>query len=132
MINPFQPVQWPAIIKLHADDELIFISDANAFVRDEALRIMQMQPQDQLIDSAGMVYHIRNRPALELNAAYLTLSLDAVEELLQLHLSNQGTCCVSKFHASSIREAFINVFVRQAEYSPVKLDSTFSLDNTVE
>lgn len=103
-------VQWPVIIKLDADDELIFISDADKFVNEAALRQMQLQTKDKLIDSTGAVFTISNRPALQLTATGSVLSLDKVEVLLRLHLSNHGTCCVSKFHANSIREALMNVF----------------------
>lgn len=110
MTQPPHSIQWPAIVKLDADDELIFISDADEFANDKALRQMQLQAQDKLIDSMGAVFTIRNRPALTLTAAESALSLDAVEDLLRLHLSNHGTCCVSKFHANSIREALMSVF----------------------
>jgi hypothetical protein len=106
-----QLVQWPAIIKLHADDELIFVSDAAQFASDDTLQLTHVQAQDRLIDSSGAVYHISNRPTLELAPTGVMLSLDAVEDLLRLHLSNNGTCCVSKFYAPSIREALVSVFV---------------------
>ncbi len=100
----------PAIIKLHADDELIFVPDAAQFASDDTLQLTHVQAQDMLIDSSGAVYHISNRPALELAPTGVMLLLDAVEDLLRLHLSNNGTCCVSKFYASSIREALVRVF----------------------
>jgi hypothetical protein len=71
---------------------------------------MQLQAQDKLIDSTGAVFTISNRPALTLTVTDSQLSLNAVENLLRLHLSNHGTCCVSKFHAHSIREALMSVF----------------------
>jgi len=103
-------LQWPAIIKLHADDELIFVPDAVQFVSVVALQLTHIQAQDMLIDSSGAVYHISNKPKLELAPTAVMLSLDEVEELLRLHLSNNGTCCVSKFFAPSIRDALMSVF----------------------
>lgn len=110
MIQTTQSVQWPAIIKLDAEDELIFISDAATFYSDKSLHQMQLQAQDKLIDSTGTVFTISNRPEVQLTATGIMLSLNAVEDLLRLHLSNQGTCCVSKFHANSIRKALLSVF----------------------
>jgi hypothetical protein len=112
MSETYELIQWPAIIKLQADDELIFVPDADAvqFASDVALQLMHVQAQDMLIDSSGAVYHISNRPALELAPTGVMLSLDQMEDLLRLHLSNNGTCCVSKFHANSIREALVSVF----------------------
>lgn len=110
MSQPPQAVKWPAIIKLHADDELIFISDASAFASDTALHQMHVQEKDRLIDSIGSVYRIGNQPAPELTFTGSMLSLDEVEEMLRVHLSSNGTCCVSKFHANSIHEALMAVF----------------------
>lgn len=105
-----QTVQWPAILKLHADDELIYIADAEQFTNDGALCQMHVQAKDMLIDSLGAVYRIQNRQELELYATAASLSLNEVEDLLRRHLANHGTCCVSKFHASSIHEAIISTF----------------------
>jgi len=110
MSETYELTQWPAIIKLHADDELIFVLDAVQFASDVAPQLTHFQPQDMLIDSNGAVYHISIRPAIELAPAGVMLSLDEVEDLLRLHLSNNGTCCVSKFYSPSIHEAIRSVF----------------------
>jgi hypothetical protein len=109
MYQSFPLVQWPAMIKLHADDELIFISDAAQLVSDNAINLKHIQAQDMLIDSSGAIYRISHGQTLEVIYAGSKLSLHDVEALLRLHLSNNGNCCVSKFHASSIREAIISV-----------------------
>ena len=110
MSETYKFIQWPAIIKLHADDELIFVPDAVQFVSDVSLQLTHVQAQDMLIDSNGAVYSIKNSQIPELVRTGSMLSLDEVEELLRLHLSSNGTCCVSKFYAPSIREALISVF----------------------
>ncbi len=103
-------VQWPAIIKLHADDELIYIANAAQFINDDALRQMHVNDLDMLIDSSGAVYQMHPGQTLQLIPAGATLNLDEIEQLLRLHLSCHGACCVSKFHSSSIHQAFITVF----------------------
>lgn len=110
MSQPDQLVQWPAIIKLHADDELIFISDAVQFASDDVLQLTHIQLQDMLIDSSGAVYSISHVQAHNLVRTGLSLSLYDIEVLLRLHLSSNGNCCVSKFHAHSIQDAFMSVF----------------------
>jgi hypothetical protein len=110
MSQPDPLVQWPAIIKLHADDELILIADAAQFASDDTLQLTHIQLLDMLIDSSGAVYSIRHEQAPELVGTGLSLSLHDVEVLLRLHLSSNGNCCVSKFHAHSIHEAFMTVF----------------------
>ena len=103
-------VQWPAIIKFHADDELIYIVDAEQFTDDDSLLNMHFNDLDILIDSNGQVYQIQPGKTLQLITTGSALSLDKVVQLLRLHLSNNGTCCVAKFHANSIRDALMSVF----------------------
>jgi len=110
MSETYVLIQWPAIIRLHADDELIFVPDAVQLASDVAPQLTHMQAKDMLIDSSGAVYHISNRPALELTPTGTILSLDEVEDLLRLHLSNNGTCCVSKCFAPTIHDALLSVF----------------------
>lgn len=110
MTQPDQLVQWPAIIKLHADDELIFISDSAQFANKATQQLTHVQTQDRLIDSCGAIYSISNGQAPELVCTGLSVSLHDVEVLLRLHLSSAGNCCVSKFHADSIQAAFMRVF----------------------
>lgn len=110
MSQPDQLVQWPAIIKLHADDELIFILDAAHFSSGASLQLSHVKAQDILIDSSGAVYRINNGKTLGLVHTGLLLSLHEIMVLLRSHLSNDGNCCVSKFHAHSIREAIMSVF----------------------
>lgn len=110
MSETYELIQWPAIIKLYADDELIFVPDTAQFASDVALQLTHVQARDMLIDSSGTVYSIKNSHIPELVRTGSMLSLDEVEELLRLHFSNNGTCCVSKFYAPSIREALVSVF----------------------
>jgi hypothetical protein len=111
MMQTYQVVQWPAVIKLHADHELIFVADAVQFANDDALQHTHLQAQDILIDSAGTVYSISHNQGLDLVGTGSVLSVSDVEELLRLHLSSKGSCCVAKFHVLSIRESFEHVFV---------------------
>ena len=99
-------VQFPAVIKLHADDELILIATSSDFEHNPDLSRMYFQPQDMLIDKLGNVYKLHKTAQLALAATGDVMQLDEVIKLIQLHLSNHGTCCVSKFSAHSIADAF--------------------------
>lgn len=114
MTQPDQLVQWPAIIKLHADDELIFISDAAQFASKAKQQLTHVQTLDRLIDSSGATYSINHGQEPELVSTGLSLTLHDIEVLLRLHLSSNGNCCVSKFHAHSIQEAFMTAFAGDA------------------
>ncbi len=98
-------VHFPAIIKLHADDELIFIATRSDFEQNSDLSRMYFQPQDRLIDKIGHIFKLQNTGQLAFTATSDVMPLEEVIKLVQLHLSNHGTCCVSKFSAHSIEEA---------------------------
>lgn len=103
-------IQWPIIIQLYGDDELIYIAAAQQMQSDKTLHQMQFQPQDKVIDSHGSIYDISKTPSLTLTSTGRRLILPQIEDLLRLHLSSHGNCCVAKFHASSVADAINSVF----------------------
>lgn len=105
-----QSIEWPAFIKLDGDDELIYVADADQLIDDSTLQQTYFREQDKLIDSNGSVYRISMGNTLSLKPTKDLMKLEEIEELLQLHLSNHGACCVGKFHANSIDEAISNLF----------------------
>jgi hypothetical protein len=98
-------VNFPAVIKLHADDELMLITNKFEFENDQNLSNMYFQPQDILIDKRGHVFNLHKAERLTLLKTDDILSLDEVIMLVKLHLSNHGACCISKFSAESIEDA---------------------------
>ena len=103
-------IAWPAVIQLKSDDELIFVKNEQQFISDSSIQSMLLQAEDRLIDSKGNVHNLRKNIKLEIIPTKTTISLDEAKGLLQCHLSSLGTCCVAKFDAHSIEEAFILVF----------------------
>jgi hypothetical protein len=112
-------VIWPAVIQLKSDDELIFIRDGQQFLSDTGIQKMLLRPDDRLIDSEGKVYYLSKSTKLEIIPTQSSITLSEAKVLLQKHLSNLGTCCVAKFDAISIREAFKYVF--EEHYLVLKL-----------
>ena len=104
-------VQWPAVVKLHGEDELVFIANQSGFELNPQLRAMQFQHQDVLIDSVGCVFNISSSNLLSLRPADSRLSLDDVIALIRLHLASKDICCVSKFYAHTIADAYEAVFM---------------------
>lgn len=98
-------VHFPAIIKLHADDELILIADKSTFENTQNLKNMYFQPQDIVIDKRGHIFKIEQSQHLVLSKTCDVMQLEDIIKLIQLHLSNDQTCCVSKFSAHSIQDA---------------------------
>jgi hypothetical protein len=99
-------VHFPAIIKLHADDELLLIANRTDFENNQDINNMYFQAQDMLIDKLGHVFKLHKTEQIALSTTNDVMPLDEVIKLIQLHLSNHGACCVSKFSAHSIEDAF--------------------------
>ncbi len=110
MIEGNLSITWPAIIQLKSDDELIFVKDEQQFLSDAGIQSMLLQAEDRLIDSTGNVYNLRKNIKLEIIPTQISISFNEAKELLKTHLSSLGTCCVAKFDAKSIEEAFKFVF----------------------
>ena len=110
MSEEYSSVTWPAVIQLKLDDELIFIKDEKSFLSDPSIQSMLLQAEDRLIDSKGNVYNLKKNIKLEIIPSKTSISLNDAKGLLQNHLSSLGTCCVAKFDAHSIAEAFKFVF----------------------
>lgn len=98
-------VHFPAVIKLHADDELMLVATSADFENNPDLGRMYFQPQDILIDKLGHVFKLCNAEQLTLTATSDVMQMDEIIKLIQLHLSNHGTCCVAKFSADTIEDA---------------------------
>jgi len=101
---------WPAILKYDGEAELAFIADQAAWNNDADLHNASYVPDDMLIDSQGFIHSLASRQEnlVTPEATARSLSLPEVIELIKAHLSELGSCCVSKFSAPSIQHA-INI-----------------------
>lgn len=99
-------IQFPAIIKLYADDELLLINNLSTLQHEPHLQAMYFQAQDILVDATGRIFNIHHTDRLSLLKTGQLMPLDDVIKLVQAHLSQHGTVCISKFSAATIQEAF--------------------------
>jgi len=99
---------WPAILKYKGENELAYISGQSDWDSDADLHVFAYETDDQLIDSQGFIYSLNSRKnnLVVPEQTNRSLPLPDVCELIKAHLSEQGSCCVSKLFASSIEEAF--------------------------
>jgi hypothetical protein len=100
-------ITWPAIIKYIGQAELAYVQDQAEWDADVHLHGFRYEKADVLIDSQGEIYALLNavnglvRPEPMGEFA----RLEEVIEMVRAHASQLGSCCVSKFYASSIHEA---------------------------
>lgn len=98
-------VQWPAILKLHGADELIYLQDHAAWLSDGHLQAMHLTADDNLIDSAGLCFQVAKNRNERLIATGERLGLSQIIQLVRMHAAQDGACCVAKLHANSIADA---------------------------
>ncbi|WP_415901406.1 DUF4144 family protein [Neptuniibacter sp. QD29_5] len=104
-------IKWPAIIKYHGDNELSYISSGAEWETDQGLSTACYDADDRLIDSDGVVFSIASRAGSITvpTAIEERLELGDMEDLVRVHFSSVGECCVSKFSISSIAEGITTV-----------------------
>ncbi len=98
-------VKWPAMIKLHGADELIYLQDHAAWLSDDNVQAMHLTADDILIDSAGLCFQLAKNRNESFMATGECLNLPQVTQLVRMHAAQDGACCVAKLHASSIADA---------------------------
>jgi len=101
-------VNWPGIIKLSGDAELIYVSNKAEWDKDADLHYFKYNESDYLIDSSGDVFTLTTRENeyvnLEVNGNSMTLH--EILGLIKAHAAQKGSCCVAKLYAPTIIEAF--------------------------
>ncbi len=104
-------ILWPALLKLHGDDELLYIASQQAWNTDINLRNSISQPGDVIIDSKGARYKI-NAADTDILVAMpdsQTMALDSILELIKLHQSQLGACCAAKLYFPTIAAAVLSL-----------------------
>lgn len=100
-------VNWPAIIKLSDEAELIYVRDQTQWYREE-LHHVDFDETDHLIDSSGHIFTLLGRVNNCVNPepAGKVMTLHEILGLIKAHAAQKGSCCVAKLYARTIKEAF--------------------------
>lgn len=103
-------INWPAVLHYRGDNELVFIAGQSQWDNDAELSGGRYDPDDRLIDSTGRIFRFAvQEQGITLVHSEQSVSLDEFVELVRLHMSAVGLCCVAKFSAASIAEAVVMV-----------------------
>ncbi|MBU2896738.1 DUF4144 domain-containing protein [Vibrio hepatarius] len=103
-------VQWPCILKLEGDSELIFLASEQALSRE--LDCLIFSSSDCLIDGLGHTYQVKScRFGYTLESQDRMLSLESVTEFIQEHQFAQAEVCLTKIQFTSIAEAINSIVV---------------------
>ncbi|MBF9002456.1 DUF4144 family protein [Vibrio nitrifigilis] len=98
-------INWPAMIKLAGDDELLMVSNSKQL--EQQLHALKLTDDDYLIDSKGCCFDLRD--GLDKADTIKQLTLDEVNLLIQSHSANEGGVCVSKTWFPSIESAIRSI-----------------------
>ncbi|WP_234495957.1 DUF4144 domain-containing protein [Vibrio maritimus] len=98
-------INWPCLLKLEGDDELLYIA-SEVSLTDE-LNSLIHSDEDILVDSYGQVYGVTtdSRGIVVLEYKHETLSLEDVTLLVQAHEFSLAQVCLTKIQFNSIAEA---------------------------
>jgi len=98
-------IQYPCILKLFGDDELIFLGSQGDLAHESESLILHKE--DCLIDASGQKYLIKkdNTEALNFIKVVTLLSTQEVTELIQSHEFSKAQVCLTKIHFKSVIDA---------------------------
>ncbi|EIJ0985303.1 DUF4144 domain-containing protein [Vibrio vulnificus] len=94
-------VNWPGILKLDGDDELVYLG-SEADLNCECLDLI-VSPSDRVIDSEGFVYSI---VSVNLIGNSIQISAEEASRLIQRHEFCLAEVCLTKIQFETVAEAF--------------------------
>jgi hypothetical protein len=101
-------IQWPCVLKLDGDAELIFVATEREL--EDELDALIWDDSDHLIDSKGQRYLITQLSGKTLfERVDGRLSLQVVTELIQEHEFSKAEVCLTKIQFLSVREAILSL-----------------------
>lgn len=121
-------INWPAVLQYRGDNELVFIAEQSQWDNDDELSGGRYDADDRLIDSTGRIFRLSDKDP-KLLSTEQAISLDELVELIRLHMSEVGLCCVAKFSAASIAEAVVMVSTLSHSFSAFQAFNSSSSQN---
>jgi len=104
-------IDWPCIMKLEGDDELLYFSNANEFLNE--CQSLILNSSDFLIDSSGHSYKLNQKNESDFNFIISTqrYSADDLSKLVQAHEFSKAEVCLTKIHFQSVSEAISSLSI---------------------
>lgn len=99
-------INWPAILKYHGEDELIYLASETKWNNDADLSAFNYEEDDALIDNNGRVYHLNKseKGMIHPTSTNDIIPLSQLIKLVQKHAATNGECCIEKIVFKSIAE----------------------------
>lgn len=100
-------IQFPAILKLSGQDELLLSETQSHFMQHYQLQQPYLLSDDLLIDSAGRAYPLKPCPVETVATSMVKeFALPELTALVQAHFFASAQTCVTKIQAPDIQTLF--------------------------
>ena len=106
-------VKWPAVIKYHGEDELIYVESLTEWKNDPDLCLANYESEDRLIDANGALFSFP--AASSPSDTDMFFSLDSrilvpeFVELIRKHAVIENYCCSAKLNAKTYQQVITMV-----------------------
>ncbi len=106
-------VQWPAVIKYHGEDELIYIESLSEWKNDPNLCLPHYESEDRLIDASGALFSLPAAPSLSDTDMFVSLDsrilVPEFVDLVRKHAVIENYCCSAKINANTHQQVIAMV-----------------------
>ncbi|QUM80097.1 hypothetical protein HWV01_07230 [Moritella sp. 5] len=106
-------VKWPAVIKYHGEDELIYVESLTEWKNDPDLCLPNYESEDRLIDASGALFSL---PAASspsdtdmFVSLYSRILVPEFVELIRKHAVIENYCCSAKLNAKTYQQVMAMV-----------------------
>jgi len=106
-------INWPAVIKYHGEDELIYIESLSEWKNDPDLCLPHYESEDRLIDACGALFSLPAAPSLSDTGMFVSLEarilVPEFVELIRKHAVIENYCCSAKLNAKTYQQVIAMV-----------------------
>jgi len=106
-------VNWPAVVKYHGEDELIYVESFAEWQNDPDLCLSHYELEDRLIDATGALFSLSAASSPSDTDMFVALDLRILVpefvELVRKHAVIENYCCSAKLNAKTYQQVIAMV-----------------------
>jgi hypothetical protein len=106
-------INWPAVIKYHGEDELIYVESLTEWLNDADLNQANYEIEDRLIDGSGATFSLPMTNYVTEDELFFCLNkpiqVPEFVELVRKHAVMENYCCSAKINAKTHQQVIAMV-----------------------
>jgi len=106
-------VNWPAVLKYHGEDELIYVESLAEWQSDPSLHLPHYESEDRLIDANGALFSLSSTSCSSDTSMFVALDsrilVSEFVELVRKHAVLENYCCSAKLNAKTYQQVIAMV-----------------------